>query len=180
MSAALALAPEVEPADPVVDWLDRLLASLADLVTDADPATDAERIDRLAALEKVKAAVGAVQVAEIVRFGRSQVEAQRAAGVHPRRVGRGIADQIGLACKTGPADGVRRLGDARALWFEMPGCLDLLDCRPDLRVGSAPAGYRDQPSRQLHPPPGRRRPGSGRSGRHVPQAGPGARPPAGL
>ena len=126
MTAALALAPEVDAVDPVADWLDRLLAGLADLVTDADQATDAERVDRIAALERLKAAVGAVQAAEIVRFGRSQVEAQRVAGIHPRRLGRGIADQIALACRTGPADGVRRLGNARALWFEMPGCLDLL------------------------------------------------------
>jgi Domain of unknown function (DUF222) len=126
MNAALALAPEVDTADPVADWLDRLLAGLADLVTDADEATDAERVDRITALERLKAAVGAVQVAEIVRFGRSQVEAQRAGGVHPQRLGRGIADQIALACGTGPADGVRRLDNARALWFDMPGCLDLL------------------------------------------------------
>jgi hypothetical protein len=126
MTAALALTSEVGSADPVTDWLNRLLATMADLVTDADEATDAERIDRIATLERLKAAAGAVQAAEIVRFGRSQVEAQRATGVHPRRLGRGIADQIGLACKSGPADGVRRLGNARALWFELRGCFDLL------------------------------------------------------
>ena len=126
MTAALALASEANAVDPVADWLDRLLAGMADLVTHADEATDAERVDRITVLERLKAAVGAVQVAEIVRFGRSQVEAQRSAGVHPRRLGRGIADQIALACGTGPADGVRRLDDARALWFDMPGCLDLL------------------------------------------------------
>ena len=126
MTAALALAPEVDAVDPVADWLNRLLAGLANLVIDADEATDAERVDRIAALERLKAAVGAVQAAEIIRFGRSQVEAQRAVGVHPRRLGRGIADQIALACRTGPADGVRRLRNARALWFEMPGCFDLL------------------------------------------------------
>ena len=126
MTAALALAPEVALGDPVADWLYRLLATMADMVTDAEDASDAERIDRIAALERLKAGVAAVQAAEIVRFGRSQIQAQGAAGVHPRRLGRGIADQIALACRTGPADGVRRLGDARAMWFELPGCLDLL------------------------------------------------------
>ena len=46
MTAALALAPEVDAVDPVADWLDRLLAGLADLVADADQATDAERIEQ--------------------------------------------------------------------------------------------------------------------------------------
>ena len=135
MTAALALAPEVDLVDPVTDWLDRLLAAMGDLVAEADDASDAERVDRIAALERLKASVGAVQAAEIVRFGRSQVEAQRAGGVHPRRLGRGIADQIALACKTGPADGVRRLGNARALWFDLPSCLDLLDARAGSRSG---------------------------------------------
>ena len=46
MIAALALAPEVALGDPVADWLDRLLAAMADMVTDSEDACDAERIEQ--------------------------------------------------------------------------------------------------------------------------------------
>ncbi|MDF2748820.1 MAG: hypothetical protein K0S98_3108 [Propionibacteriaceae bacterium] len=85
-----------------------------------------ERIDRIARLEQLKAAVGALQAAESVRFAESQVEQQLAAGVHPRVVGRGIADQIALACQVSPTEGSRRLGIARALWFDLPATFRLL------------------------------------------------------
>jgi len=35
-------------------------------------------------------------------------------------VGRGIADQVALACKVCPSEGSRRLGFARALHFDLP------------------------------------------------------------
>ena len=114
----------------MADWLDRLLAAMADLVTEADDATDAERIDRTASLERLKAGFAAVQAAEIVHFGRSQVQAQGAVRVHPRRLGRGIADQIALACRTGPADGVRRLGDVDIEVQLVIPAESLLDPRP--------------------------------------------------
>jgi hypothetical protein len=61
-----------------------------------------------------------------VRFAESQVEQQIAAEVHPRVIGRGIADQIALACQVSPTEGSRRLGIARALWFELPATFQLL------------------------------------------------------
>ena len=83
--------------------------------------TDPIRIDRIAALEKLRGAVAAAQQAEMVAFGRSQVEAHLAdAAVHPRRVGRGIADQIALACRISPFTGSRRLGAARDLALHLP------------------------------------------------------------
>ena len=42
------------------------------------------------------------------------------AGVHPEAIGRGIAEQIGLACRISPAIAARRLTTARAWWFELP------------------------------------------------------------
>jgi hypothetical protein len=45
----------------------------------------------------------AVQAAESVRFAQSQVEEQMAANVHPKAIGRGIAEQIGW-----PAVSLRR------------------------------------------------------------------------
>ena len=43
-----------------------------------------------------------------------------AAEVHPDKIGRGIAEQIGLACRISPVTAARRLNTARALWFELP------------------------------------------------------------
>jgi hypothetical protein len=89
------VAPEAA-ADPVVDpltgWLDDALASLAMGVADCASSelggvSDAARIDRIARLEKIKAAAAALQSAESVRFAQSQAEAQLAADVHPDKIG---------------------------------------------------------------------------------------------
>jgi len=44
----------------------------------------------------------------------------------PDKIGRGIADQLGLACKISGFAAARRLGMARALWFELPETYRLL------------------------------------------------------
>src|SRR5829696_6341671 len=119
-------------ADPLCARLDGMLAELAEAVAgcaerrDVAEVSDGERIDRIGRLEQLKAAVAALQAAESVRFAESQVERQLAAGVHPRAVGRGIADQIALACRVSPTEGSRRLGIARALWFDLPATFRLL------------------------------------------------------
>jgi hypothetical protein len=97
-----------------------MLAELAAAVADCTPISDAERIDRIARFEKLRAVTTAVQAAESVRFAQSQVEGQMAADVHPDKIGRGIAEQIGLACRISPATAARRLNTARLWWFEMP------------------------------------------------------------
>jgi Domain of unknown function (DUF222) len=128
------MAPEAV-ADPVVDqltgWLDDVLSGLAAGVGDcasAEPgrASDAARIDRIARLEKIKAAATALQMAESVRFAQTQVEAQLAADVHPNKIGRGIADQLGLASHMSGFAAARRLEMARALWFDLPQTYRLL------------------------------------------------------
>ncbi len=111
---------ELPSGDAVVARLDGLLAELAGVVSDGSPVSDVDRIDRLDRLERVRAAVAAVQAAEMVRFAQSQVAEQLAADVHPKRIGQGIADQIALACRVSPWEGSRRLGMARALWFDLP------------------------------------------------------------
>jgi hypothetical protein len=112
--------------DAVLGYLTEVLTSLGGLVPGGGAVSDAVRIDRIAALEKIKGAVAAVQAAETVKFAQSQVAAQRAAGVDYRKLGRGIADQIALAVKVGPYEGSRRLTLARALWFDLPHTYDLL------------------------------------------------------
>jgi hypothetical protein len=112
----------IEPpaADAVTVRLDEILDELAAIVADNSAVSDAARIDRLARLEKLRAATAAAQAAESVRFAQSQVAEQLAAKVHPEAVGRGIAEQIGLACRISPVVAARRLTTARALWFELP------------------------------------------------------------
>ena len=120
MTALRVVEPATPLSDPVVAQLDDLLAEFATVVADGTPVSDAVRIDRLDRLERLRAATAAVQVAEMVRFARSQAAEQMAAGVHPKKLGKGIADQIALACRVSPWEGSRRLGTARALWFDLP------------------------------------------------------------
>jgi hypothetical protein len=121
MSVGLAVVDRPDrSADPLCGRLDGMLAELAEAVAgcadlrDVGEVSDAARIDRIARLEQLKAAVAALQAAESVRFAQSQVEQQIAADVHPTAVGRGIADQLSLACKVSPTEGSRRLNIARA------------------------------------------------------------------
>jgi hypothetical protein len=130
---AVALVPDLVAAvAPLTGWLDDVLAGLAAGVAacadlrDAGEVSDGDRIDRIARLERVKAAAAALQVAESVRFAQSQAEAQLAADVHPKQIGRGIGDQLGLSCRVSGFEGSRRLGVARALWFDLPETYALL------------------------------------------------------
>src|SRR5215211_1849091 len=133
MSAGVAVMDRQDrSADPLCARLDAMLSELADAVAvcaelrDVGEVSDGERIDRIARLEKLKAAAAGLQAAESVRFAQSQVAQQIAADVHPKVIGRGIADQIGLACKVSSTEGSRRLGTARALWFDLPATFQLL------------------------------------------------------
>ena len=104
-----------------------MLARLGVLAADPAPGADADRIDRIAAFEQMRGALAAAQQAEMVAFARSQVEAQIVDDrLDPAAIGRGIGDQIGLACRVSPFHGSRRLGIARALHFDLPGVRDLL------------------------------------------------------
>ena len=49
-----------------------------------------------------------------------------AAGLHPKKLGQGIADQIALACRVSPWEGSRRLNIANTLWFDLPQTYGLL------------------------------------------------------
>ena len=135
MSAAPVIeAAEAAVPDAVVLRLEETLAWLRGLVPSGDTAesvTDADRIDRIAVLERLQASLEAVKAVEMVAFARSQTAEQLAIGVHPRTVGRGIADQIALACRVSPAEGSRRLHVARDLVLDMPHTLALLS-RGDL------------------------------------------------
>lgn len=106
-----------------VDALDGVLAWLGDLPSAAD---DAERIDRIAALERLRGAVAAAQARETVDFARSQLAAQADAGVPAARRGRGIPEQIGFARKMSPAAAARHVTFAHEWFAEMPAVATLL------------------------------------------------------
>ena len=120
----------VGSADEVAAELAAMLARFTTLAMgpdSGDVAADADRIDRIALLEQIKSATAAAQHMQMVRFARSQVEAQIADDtLDPTSVGRGVGDQIALACRVSPFTGSRRLGVARALHFELPGIRALL------------------------------------------------------
>lgn len=81
---------------------------------------EAEAVDRLRALEELKAACAAAQARETVRFHQLRCEAEAAAGVPARERGRGVASEVALARSGSPQSGSRDVGLARALVEEMP------------------------------------------------------------
>lgn len=81
---------------------------------------DAERVERLRALEELKSSAAAAQAVLAAELDAS-VRAERAAkGVPKSEQGRGIAAQVALARQESPAKGGRLLGLAKALCHEMP------------------------------------------------------------
>ncbi|KAB7743534.1 DUF222 domain-containing protein [Nostocoides sp. F2B08] len=106
--------------------MEELELLLARLAAPSPATTDAERVDRLRAMERVKNALAAAQAAESVAFDASQRAEQIEAGWGEHRLGRGIADQVALARMESPHKGSRLLGLAKALVHEMPKCLAAL------------------------------------------------------
>ena len=129
MTTTVEAGPEswlADGGDPVVGYLSEVLTAVGGLAAGAGRVDDATRADRIRLLERVKAAVAAAQAAEIVQFARSQVARQRDDGVNYRRLGKGIAEQIGLATRTGSWHGARKLTLARDLIGELTRTFDLL------------------------------------------------------
>ena len=128
--AAAEDAPAATAADGVTVRLDETLDWLHSLVSargvDQGLVGDAARIDRIAVCERLQASLEAVKAVEMVAFAQSQSTEQMRLGVHPSKIGSGIADQIALACKVSPSEGSRRLHMARDLVFDMSHTLDLL------------------------------------------------------
>lgn len=114
---------EVSRLHQLLDELGGIDGAVGEEAFDAD----AVRVDQLDLLERVKSAAEAAQARVIVAFERSQLERQRAAGVRPDCLGRGIGDQVAMACRQPASQGPRRLGFAKALVTEMPHAQSLLD-----------------------------------------------------
>lgn len=103
-----------------------ITAFMARLAVDSPARVDGERVERIGALEGLKAAAAAAQAHDLVAFADSQVQDQAGRGVRARDRGRGIASQVGLACRQSPHRGARMLGTARALLSDLPHTLAAL------------------------------------------------------
>ncbi|WP_146362123.1 HNH endonuclease [Arthrobacter yangruifuii] len=103
------------------------VAVLADEVS-TDPARqpDAELIDRIRALEELKAAAAGAQARAAAAFNLSQRQKQVLAEVPKSKQGCGVASQIALARRESANRGGRLLGFAKALTEEMPCTLHAL------------------------------------------------------
>lgn len=84
------------------------------------PLADAERIDRLSALEDLKAAASAAQALLAADLDTSRRAAEESRGVPASEQGRGVSAEVALARRESPHAGGRLLGLAKALVREMP------------------------------------------------------------
>ncbi|HJQ42347.1 MAG TPA: DUF222 domain-containing protein [Jatrophihabitantaceae bacterium] len=104
-------------AGGAVAQLGGMITALAELPTEAE---DAERIDRIRRLTELESAAAAARAVETARFATSQRAAQAAAGVPVERVGRGVANQVGLAMRCSPNRAQKYVGWAMTLTRELP------------------------------------------------------------
>ena len=84
-------------------------------------------VERIAALERLKAAAAAGQARLAAALDEARRSAEAAAGVPAARRGRGVATEVALARRDSPARGGRHLGFAKALVHEMPHTLAALE-----------------------------------------------------
>ncbi|MDX6317874.1 MAG: hypothetical protein QOD35_1274, partial [Nocardioidaceae bacterium] len=111
----------VAQLEEMVEALGRLASAPVEQHVD-----DAVRVERIAALERLSGAVVAAQAGQIAAFADSQEAEQRRAGVPARRVGVGVAEQVGFACKVSPVTAACRVGFARTLTADLPHTFGLL------------------------------------------------------
>lgn len=107
-------------SDVVSEDLRAWVTTLAELP--ADP-TDAERLDRIRAMEEAKNALCAAQAREAAALDASTRQARADAGVRAAKQGAGVASQVALARRESPNRGAVHLGLAKVLTTEMPHTL---------------------------------------------------------
>src|SRR5690349_12836012 len=90
--------------DPIVAEVAAMVARLGAWAADPAPGADADRIDRIAAFERMRGALAAAQQAQMVAFARSQVEAQIADDrLDPAASGAGSATRSGWPATSHPS-----------------------------------------------------------------------------
>ncbi|MFD4323439.1 HNH endonuclease [Nocardioides sp. NPDC058538] len=89
-------------------------------------ASEAELVDWIGRLEQVKCTAEAVQAEAAVRLDQAARARQVEAGVSARKLGEGVASQVGLARRVSPERGAKLLGLAKILVAEMPHAFALM------------------------------------------------------
>lgn len=92
-----------------------------------DTADEAQLIEAISQLERVKAAAAARQARLTAAFDAARRSAEASRGVPAERRGRGIGSEVALARRDSPARGGRHVGFAKALVHEMPYTLAALE-----------------------------------------------------
>ena len=90
-------------------------------------ADEAALIERIAVLERMKAAAAAGQARAAARLDGLRRSSEEALGVSAARCGRGVSSEVALARRDSPSRGNRHLGFAKALVHEMPHTLAALE-----------------------------------------------------
>jgi Domain of unknown function (DUF222)/HNH endonuclease len=117
--------PPGPPLDPLLDS-DAILGWIGQLGSVRRDVSDAERIDQLRALERLKSAAAAAQARITVDLDASVRAAHAAAGIPTDRQGRGLGVEVALARQESAYRGGRHLGLAKTLVTEMPHTLAAL------------------------------------------------------
>jgi hypothetical protein len=91
------------------------------------PVNEAELIEAIADLERLKAMAAARQARLTVAFDAARRAAEAAKGVPAASRGRGVSSEVALARRDSPARGGRHVGFAKALVHEMPHTLAALE-----------------------------------------------------
>jgi len=112
------------PAAPTLDDLHHALRTLA--VHDGSELSEAQLIDHIAVMERLKSGLAAAQARLTATFAEKRAAREEAAGVPPEQRGRGLGAEIGLARRESPVRGARSLGLAKALVAELPHTLAAL------------------------------------------------------
>lgn len=98
-----------------------------DALSELAPAgSEAEAVDRLRALEELKATCAAAQTRETAQLKRLRLADEAAQGIATADRGKGLGAEVALARKDSPARGSRHLGLATAVVDEMPHTLAAL------------------------------------------------------
>ncbi|PXW33437.1 UNVERIFIED_CONTAM: HNH endonuclease [Williamsia faeni] len=86
-----------------------------------------DSVDQITALEDLKAACAAAQARATMNLSTKRRQEHREQGVPEKRLGAGVASEVGLARRVSPHRGGRYLGFARAVVDEMPHTMAALE-----------------------------------------------------
>ena len=107
------------PTHVLAAWVDTLVSL-------CPPVDDAEAVDQIGFLERLKSACAAAQARVTAGFAAGQREEMTRRGMSRAEQARSIGAQVALARRESPARGNQHLGVAEALTHDLPGTLAAL------------------------------------------------------